>query len=68
VNTIKETVRGLGDRADVIKDRMKGVKDSVVSTSSSAADRVIAFVKEHPIAAIGIAVGVGYLAIRIARR
>ena len=72
VDALKESVRDAvdygGKRAAELKERMIDVKDTVVSTSSSAATRMVELVKEHPFAALGIAFGIGYLAMRIARR
>lgn len=72
VDQLKESVRGMvdfgGDRASALKERLGDVKDTVVSGGRSGINKVGSLIKDHPIAAIGIAFGIGYLAIRIARR
>lgn len=72
IDGLKENVRNLvdagGEKAGHLKQRAIGVKDSVVETSEAALDRVSAMIKEHPIAALGIAFGIGYVAIRSMRR
>jgi hypothetical protein len=69
--SLKESVRNLvdagGERAGQFKDRAMGVKDSVFESSSAAMDRVGTLIKQHPIAALGIAFSLGYLAIRMMR-
>ena len=56
------------ERASAFKDRMGDVKDSVVASSRKGIRKTGAFIKEHPIVAIGVAFGVGYLVMRIAKR
>ena len=72
MGNLKESVRNLvdagGERASQIKDRLYDAKDVAVDKGSAAIGRVSALVKEHPIAAIGIAFGIGYLAIRMLRK
>jgi ElaB/YqjD/DUF883 family membrane-anchored ribosome-binding protein len=72
LDSLKESVRGLvesgGDRAAALKDRMKDVKDSALEGAGTAANRLGKLIKAHPIAAIAIAFGVGYVAMRIVRR
>jgi ElaB/YqjD/DUF883 family membrane-anchored ribosome-binding protein len=72
MGNLKDSVRNLvdagGERASQIKERLYDAKDVAVDKGSEALGRVSALVKEHPIAAIGIAFGVGYLAIRMLRK
>lgn len=72
LDSLKENVRNLVDagseRAGHLKERAIGVKDTVVENSERALDRVTTLIKAHPIAAIGIAFGVGYIAIRMIRK
>jgi ElaB/YqjD/DUF883 family membrane-anchored ribosome-binding protein len=56
------------DRFDSLKDRLGDAKDSVVSGARTGASKTTSLIKEHPIIAIAIAFGVGYLAVRIMRR
>lgn len=72
MGSLKESVRNLvdasGERAGQIKERLVDAKDMAFDRGGQALGRVSALVKEHPIAAIGIAFGVGYLAVRMMRR
>ena len=72
LDSLKEGVRNLvdagGERAGHIKDRAMGVKDSVVENGGAALTRVGSMIKEHPFAALAIAFGVGYFAIRMMRK
>ena len=72
LDSLKDSVRNLVDvgseRAEAIKSRMADVKDTVVSSSKSGINRMGSLIKEHPIVAIGIAFGIGYLAMRVFRR
>lgn len=69
--SLKESVRNLvdagGERAGHLKDRAMGVKDSVFENSSAAMDHVGSLIKQHPIAALGIAFSLGYFAVRMLR-
>ena len=56
------------DRAGVLKHRLSGAKDSAFAGASSAIDKTGALIKKHPFVAIGIAVGVGYVGVRLLRR
>jgi len=72
MGNLKDSVRNLvdagGERANQIKERLAGAKDVAFDKGSAALDRASALVKEHPIAAIGIAFGIGYLAVRMLRK
>lgn len=72
LDALKESVRGLVDssseRADRLKSKMVDVKDSVFESSRSGINRLGELIKDHPIAAIGIAFGIGFFAIRMMRR
>jgi len=72
IDSLKESVRNLvdagGERAGQLKDRAIGAKDTIVEESSAALKRVGALIKEHPFFALGIAFGVGYVAIRMMRK
>ncbi|MBL0215157.1 MAG: hypothetical protein IPQ07_14875 [Myxococcales bacterium] len=63
------------EQLDAIKDGVKKLAAQVShavkpepSRIRSFADKATELVREHPIAVAGIALGVGYLAVRIARR
>jgi ElaB/YqjD/DUF883 family membrane-anchored ribosome-binding protein len=70
--SLKESVGGLVDagkeRAAALKDKAMEGKDAVVRGGSKAINTVGALIKDHPLAAIGIAFGVGYLVMRLIRR
>jgi ElaB/YqjD/DUF883 family membrane-anchored ribosome-binding protein len=72
MGNLKESVRNLvdagGERASQIKERLYDAKDVAVDKGSAALGRLSALVKEHPIAALGIAFGIGYLTIRMLRK
>jgi ElaB/YqjD/DUF883 family membrane-anchored ribosome-binding protein len=72
IDNLKENVRNLvdagGERAGQLKDRAKGMKDSVVESSEAYFNRLTDLIKAHPIAALGIAFGIGYIAIRSLRK
>ena len=71
-DSLKESVRNLvdasGERAGKLKNRAIDVKDKVVDNSEVYLNKVGSLIKAHPIAAIGIAFGIGYIAVRLFRR
>ncbi len=71
-DSLKASVRDLvdagGERAGQLKNKAIDVKDSVVENGGIAIRKTGSFIKEHPIVAIGIAFGIGYLAMRLLRR
>jgi ElaB/YqjD/DUF883 family membrane-anchored ribosome-binding protein len=72
MGALKDSVRNLvdagGERAGHIKEKLIDAKDVAMDRGGAAMNRVGALIKEHPIAAIGIAFGVGYLTIRLLRK
>ena len=69
LDQLKESVRAMvNERATQVKDAAADAKDAIVRKSGRAVSRVGNLIKDHPIAAIGIAFGVGYLAVRLLRR
>ncbi|MGE5183255.1 MAG: hypothetical protein ACM31C_14395 [Acidobacteriota bacterium] len=68
----RNDVQTLEDRFDSLKEsvvaRLGDVKDSVVSGTRASVSRTGSLIKEHPIAAIAIAFGIGYVAMRMMRR
>ena len=68
LDALKESVRGIvdfsADKADFLKHKLGDVKDY----SGAGVKKVGALIKEHPIAALAIAFGVGYLTMRMMRR
>lgn len=71
-DSLKESVRNLvdagGERAGQIKSRAIDVKDSIVDNGEVAIRKAGSFIKEHPLAAIGAAFAVGYVAVRLIRK
>ncbi len=72
LDSIKESVKGLVDSG---QDKVAAIKDKVVDLQHKAQDRGGAaidkasdLIKAHPFAAIGVAFGLGYLAMRLVRR
>jgi hypothetical protein len=67
--TIKESVTKLVDQGhdtvDTIKSKVSDVRTQVRETGSSLSERVTSYVNTNPIKAIGIAFGLGYIAMRI---
>ena len=72
LDTLKESVRNLvdagGERAGQIKTKAIDVKDSVFENGGAAIKKAAELIKEHPIAAIGVAFGIGYFAMRMFRK
>ncbi|HEY1555334.1 MAG TPA: hypothetical protein VGF94_10925 [Kofleriaceae bacterium] len=53
---------------DVGTSKMSDVKDTVVSSSKTGVKRAGSLIKQHPFIAIGIAFGIGFVAMRLFRR
>ena len=72
IDALKDSMRGLADlgsaRAHEIKDRVVGATDGAVSSAETYLGKLTTLIKGHPLLAVGIAVGIGYLAMRIVRR
>ena len=58
----------LVDASGTVKDKLVDAKDKVVDRAGPAAASLRDLIREHPYAAVGIALGVGYLAMRLIRR
>jgi len=72
IDSLKETVKGLVDqgaqKVDAIKTRVVEVKDQAYTRGSDVLDRTTALIKAHPIKAVAIAFGAGYVGMRLFRR
>jgi ElaB/YqjD/DUF883 family membrane-anchored ribosome-binding protein len=72
LDSIRDSVKGYVERgtqkADAIKNKVVEVKDEAVSRGSDALDRLASLVRAHPLKAVGIAFGVGYIGMRLFRR
>ena len=67
--SVKDSVSTLVDQGhetvDAIKAKVSDVRDHVRDNGSQVLDATRSYVKEHPIKALGIALGLGYVAMRI---
>lgn len=72
LDSLKESVRNLvdagGERAGQLKTRAIDAKAAVFENSEVAIRKVTSLIKEHPIAAIGIAFGIGYITFRMLKK
>jgi len=72
IDSLKSSMRNLvdagGERAGKLKNKAIDVKDSVVENGGAALNRAGGLIKEHPFVAIGIAFGIGYIAVRLLRK
>ena len=68
LDSLKDSVRNLvdagGEKAGQLKSKAIDVKDSVLENGKAGIEKTSSLVKEHPLAAIGIAFGVGYITMR----
>ena len=67
-DSLKEFVDHGQQKATAFKDRVVDLQQRARSRGGEALDRGTELVKAHPIAAIGIAFGIGYFAMRLVRR
>ena len=78
-HNVDEKIEELGDmlkgffdqgsqKVDELKSRVIEVKDHTIQRGSDALDRVADLIKTHPLKAIGIAFGAGYIGMRLFRR
>ena len=72
IDAIKDGVRNLvsrsEERATELKTQALEDKDQVMTRGSAMMERATGLIKEHPIKAVGIAFGIGYLGMRLFRR
>jgi len=72
LDSLKSGVRNLVDagseRASHLKDKAIDVKDSIVDNGGAALKKTGSLIKEHPIAAIAIAFGIGYITVRLLKK
>jgi ElaB/YqjD/DUF883 family membrane-anchored ribosome-binding protein len=67
-SNLKSVAEQLSSTASSVKDRASDVTSHAVSGASSLGARASKAIQDHPIAAIGIALGAGYLIMRLIRR
>ncbi|HEX8114186.1 MAG TPA: hypothetical protein VF516_40935, partial [Kofleriaceae bacterium] len=65
---LKNLVSQMSTTAAEVKGRAIDVKQRASSSAGSLAARAGRVIQDHPIAAIGVAFGVGYLVMRLIRR
>lgn len=58
----------IGQRIDQAGDRLVEIKDSVTRNLGTRAESLGALIKDHPFAAAGIGLAIGYLAARLLHR
>ena len=72
IDNLKDSVKHLVDqgqeKAGEIKNALVGAKQKVVSTGANLIASARAAIVDRPFVAVGIAFGVGYVAMRIFRR
>ena len=72
VDTLKENVKGLveqgQDKVHDLKTKATEIKDQAVQKGGAFLDQTRENIRMHPLAAVGIAFGVGYVLMRIFRR
>jgi ElaB/YqjD/DUF883 family membrane-anchored ribosome-binding protein len=72
LDSLKSSVRNLvdagGERAGQIKNKAIDVKDAFVENGSAALNRAGELIKQHPIVAVGLAFGVGYIVVRMFKK
>ena len=61
-------IESLKTKGAAFKDSVIDVKDHTVEGATKLLARIGRTIKAHPFAAVGIAIGVGYLAMRLIRR
>ena len=71
-DSIKDQVRGLvdagQDKISEVKDKLADAKTKVVDKADSVMTSLEDRIKARPLAAVGLAFGIGYVAMRIFRR
>lgn len=72
LDSIKEKAKDMVDqgteKVEHLKTRVVEVKDQAMARGNAFLDRVTQMIKAHPLKAVGIAFGVGYLGMRLFRR
>jgi ElaB/YqjD/DUF883 family membrane-anchored ribosome-binding protein len=58
----------IGQRIDQAGDRLVEIKDNVTKNLGTRAESLGALIKDHPVAAAGIGLAIGYLAARLLHR
>jgi len=64
IDSLTDTVKGFVEAGT---DRASDLKDTTIDTASKFATQATKLIKKHPLAAVAIAFGVGYIAMRLVR-
>jgi ElaB/YqjD/DUF883 family membrane-anchored ribosome-binding protein len=67
-SNFKDVVEFLRSRASSVEEKVSDVKKTAAARVTSFSAKAGTAIKDHPIAVIGIAFGVGYLLMRLIRR
>ena len=72
IDSLKEAVKGLVDqgaqKVGEIKTKVAEARDQAFTRGTDVMDRATAMIKAHPLKAVAIAFGAGYLGMRLFRR
>ena len=69
INTLQKDMSNIVNATGaLVANKAIGAKDLVVDSGASALSSFTKVIKNRPIAAVGIAFGIGYLAMRLVRR
>ena len=70
--SLRDSVKSLVDRgeerAHAFKERVVEMSGTARSRGSDAIERTTSLIKAHPLKAVGIAFGIGYIGMRLFRR
>ena len=67
-DSVKELVDAGQERIQDVKERVLDAKDRVVDKAESMGSQLTRLIQDHPLKAVGVAFGIGYLGMRIFRR
>ena len=72
LDALKGAVKGLVDqgvqKVDAIKAKVALAKDQAITQGGNVVERMTDLIKAHPIKAVAIAFGAGYVGMRLVRR
>lgn len=72
LDALKGAVKGLVDqgvqKVDALKNKVVEAKEEAITRGSNILERMTDLIKAHPIKAVAVAFGAGYLGMRLFRR
>jgi ElaB/YqjD/DUF883 family membrane-anchored ribosome-binding protein len=72
LDALNERLKSLIDqgaqKVDALMARLIGVRDRTITRGGDVLDRMTAIIKAHPLRAVAVAFGAGYLGMRLLRR